>query len=687
MEDLTGREFGPYRIVAPLGEGGMAAVYKAYQANMDRYVALKVLPRHFANDPQFVARFEQEAKVLAKLRHPHILPVHDYGEADGFTYLVMPFIESGALISLLREKPLPLEQINRIISQVGDALDYAHSQGIIHRDVKPSNILVDERGNCMLVDFGIAKIVEGSANLTQTGGVLGTPAYMSPEQGRGGAVDHRIDIYALGVILYEMATGRVPFKAETPIAVLVKHINDPLPPPGVVNPALPPAVEQVILKAMAKNPDDRFATAGEMVAAMAAAVSNISRAAPVAGDKTALSTREAVTVSPASPADVAVAPQKRRVFRSVWFIGAVGLVAGVLALVGCGVLLLGATGMFETGRIAATSPTRILEPAEIAAQTPTPVTEVATPGEAALQTAESSSDRHQPARTTSVAPSATPTPRPKPSATPAPAAPASILFTFGSEGIGPGQFTDARSVAVDNNTGHIYVGEYTGGRIQVFDESGKFITQWMVDTEMPLRGMAVGRQGNVFIVQSGLIYRYSGESGDLIEEINYEPGWGFDDVVVAADGGFVAPWFGHQDNIVRFNTKGEPTLTITEAFNGATGSSELEMRLAVDGLGNIYALGTFNSTVLKFGPDGKFLDLFGHGGEGPGTLDSPMAIAVDGQGRVYISELVGPIKIFDSGGQYLDFINIPALGMTFNDQDELFVASRTKVIKYKINLQ
>jgi DNA-binding beta-propeller fold protein YncE len=259
-----------------------------------------------------------------------------------------------------------------------------------------------------------------------------------------------------------------------------------------------------------------------------------------------------------------------------------------------------------------------------------------------------------------------------------------MALVFGEEGIGPGLFTDARSVAVDNNTGHIYVGEYTGGRIQVFDETGKFLTQWLVDTEMPLRGMDIDRAGNVYVVQSGLIYKYNGETGELLGEIPYEPGWGFDDIVIAADGGFVAPWSG--DDIVRFNAQGEPALTISEAVSGQTNDSELETRVAIDGLGNIYALGTFNSAVLKFGPDGKFQDLFGQGGDGPGTLDSPMAIAVDGQGRIYVSELVGPIKIFDSGGQYLDSIKIQALGMRFNDQGDLFVASRTRVLKYEINL-
>lgn len=268
MEDLAGRQFGPYRIIAPLGEGGMAAVYKAYQANVDRYVAVKVLPRYFASDPDYVSRFQQEARVLARLQHPHILPVHDYGQADGYTYIVMPFVQSGTLESLLEGRPLPLARMQMIIQQVGDALDYAHSKGVIHRDIKPSNILLDSRGNCLLTDFGIAKIVEGTSQITRTGGIIGTPAYMSPEQIEGKPLDGRSDIYSLGVVLYQMATGRPPFQAETPPAIMVKHLHDPLPPPRTFNPELPFAMESVILKALAKAPDDRFPTGQAMVQAM-----------------------------------------------------------------------------------------------------------------------------------------------------------------------------------------------------------------------------------------------------------------------------------------------------------------------------------------------------------------------------------------------------------------------------------
>jgi serine/threonine protein kinase len=272
MEDLTGKQLGQYRVVEPLGEGGMAAVYKAYQSAMDRYVALKILPRHFASDPEFVGRFKQEAKVIAKLRHVYILPVHDFGEVDGYTYIVMPFIETGTLAERLEGQPLPLLKVRKFISQVGDALGFAHSLDIVHRDVKPSNILIDEMENCLLTDFGIAKIVEGTTKFTQTGATIGTPAYMSPEQILGEKLDGRSDIYSLGIVLFEMATGRQPFRAETPPAIFVKHLHDPLPLPRTLNPDLPESLERVILKTLDKDRANRYASAAEMVQAIKDAI-------------------------------------------------------------------------------------------------------------------------------------------------------------------------------------------------------------------------------------------------------------------------------------------------------------------------------------------------------------------------------------------------------------------------------
>jgi sugar lactone lactonase YvrE len=262
---------------------------------------------------------------------------------------------------------------------------------------------------------------------------------------------------------------------------------------------------------------------------------------------------------------------------------------------------------------------------------------------------------------------------------------AKVILKFGSDGIGPGMFKDSRSIGLDGS-GRIYVGEYIGGRIQVFAPDGKFLTQWTVDPKMPLRALAADRKGIVYVVQRGQITRYEGESGKPIGEMNYAGGGGFDDINMSADGGFVAAWYSNRDDIVRFNSAGEVTRTIRAAISSTSGDSELNTRVAVDGLGNIYALGTFNGAVFKFAPDGKFLTRFGDDGDQAGQFRAPSAIAVDGKGRVYVSDIKG-IQVFDGNGRYLNVFKPDgmAFGMVFNDNNELLVAARNRVVKYAIN--
>ncbi len=261
---------------------------------------------------------------------------------------------------------------------------------------------------------------------------------------------------------------------------------------------------------------------------------------------------------------------------------------------------------------------------------------------------------------------------------------ATKTLSFGSEGIGPGMFKDARSIAVDGS-GKIYVGEYTGGRIQVFDPAGKFLTQWTVDPKMPLRGLAADRKGTVYVVQRGKITRHEGQSGQVVGEVDYAAGGGFDDLSMSADGGFVAAWYSNRDDVVRFNSAGEVTRTIRAAISSTSGDSELNTRVAIDGLGNIYALGTFNSAVFKFGPDGKFLTRFGDGGNEAGQFRAAFAIAVDGKGRVYVSDIKG-VQVFDGNGRYLRVFKPEGLAfqMVFNDHNELFIAARNQVLKYSL---
>ena len=354
MEDLTGMQFGHYQIVAPLGEGGMAAVYKAFQPNMERYVAVKVLPRHMSTSEEFVIRFRREAKLLAQLQHPHILPVFDYGEADGYPYIVMPFVQSGTLAGIIQTRSLSLSEIRRIIVQIGEALSYAHMRGMIHRDIKPSNVLIDERGNCLLTDFGLARMAEASTKITSSGTVMGTPAYMSPEQGTGSNLDQRSDIYSLGIILYEMVTGRVPYTAETPVAVVFKHIQDPLPSARKLNPDLPESVELVLLKALAKSPDDRYQTADDFVRAIQRAIpENDAADKSISRDSTFIASTAAPTSvpavqpnqsqSPETPLDsktaISGSPKPRRSL--IWAVAGFGAIALVAIIVFVGISMLG----------------------------------------------------------------------------------------------------------------------------------------------------------------------------------------------------------------------------------------------------------------------------------------------------------------------------------------------------------
>jgi basic membrane protein A len=267
MDGLIGKTIGGYQILEQIGEGGMATVYKAYQPSLDRYVAVKILPRHLSQEPGFTKRFTREARAVAKLEHPHILPIYDSGLEEGLSYIVMRFIDAGTLKDLMAQ-PLKLRQISKLIDQIAAALDQAHEQGYVHRDVKPSNVLLDRESWVLLADFGLAKMMEGSEHITATGVGVGTPAYMSPEQGKGEKVDHRSDVYALGVVLYEMLTGQVPYHAETPMAVVFKHIYEPLPLPREINPDIPEILERVLLKALAKEPADRYQSAGEMAGAL-----------------------------------------------------------------------------------------------------------------------------------------------------------------------------------------------------------------------------------------------------------------------------------------------------------------------------------------------------------------------------------------------------------------------------------
>ena len=269
MADMIGRQLGNYKIVGELGRGGMAVVYRAYQSSLNRYVAIKVLPPHLGFDQEFVERFQREALAAAQLRHPNIVVIHDVGHEQGIYFIVMELLEGRTLKEIIEgEGELPVEQATRIVEQVAGALDYAHRRGFVHRDVKPANIFVGDDGHTTLTDFGIAKAASEAQQLTRTGMLMGTPEYMSPEQAEGVEVDYRTDLYALGVVLYLMLVGQVPFRGTTPHAILHSVIYEPPPPLRRMRPDLSPGIEAVVLKAIDKQPERRYQSGAELVEAL-----------------------------------------------------------------------------------------------------------------------------------------------------------------------------------------------------------------------------------------------------------------------------------------------------------------------------------------------------------------------------------------------------------------------------------
>jgi hypothetical protein len=257
LNGLIGRTISHYHILEQIGQGGMSSVFRAADLVDGRSVAVKILSPYIAHEERFQARFEREIKLLRQLQHPNIIPILDFGEADGLAFIVMPYIANGTLLDRLNQGPLDPRQGGQIVDQLASALMLAHQSGVIHRDVKPSNVLMDDNGNALLSDFSFARSQDASQNLTGSA-LIGTPSYMSPEQCRGNAIDARSDQYSFAVMLFQITTGSLPFGGDTPMATALQHVNVPLPRPREVNPNLPEGVELVLIKALAKDPALRF---------------------------------------------------------------------------------------------------------------------------------------------------------------------------------------------------------------------------------------------------------------------------------------------------------------------------------------------------------------------------------------------------------------------------------------------
>jgi serine/threonine protein kinase/thioredoxin-like negative regulator of GroEL len=335
MPFANGENVGAYRIVEKLGQGGMATVFKAYHPALDRYVAIKVMHPVFMEDPNFLARFQREARIVAKLDHPHIVPIYDFAEHNGHPYLVMRFVEGETLKARLQRGSPEPQEVMRIAQAVGGALTYAHGQGVLHRDIKPSNVLLTPDGGVYLTDFGLARMAEAGESTLSRDMMVGTPQYISPEQAKGLTnLDARTDIYSFGVVLYEMLVGRAPFTADTPYAIVHDHIFTPLPLPRELNPNLPEPLERVLLRALAKEPDDRFQSVDGLIGALEITL----KPTPPPPPETIVAPPPEVVVTPppAPPAsEVAEKPKAKR--RWPWIVAAVAAIAvcivGFLCLV------------------------------------------------------------------------------------------------------------------------------------------------------------------------------------------------------------------------------------------------------------------------------------------------------------------------------------------------------------------
>jgi serine/threonine protein kinase len=369
MSFNVGENVGPYRIIEQLGQGGMATVYKAYHAALDRYVAIKALHPAFGEDPNFLARFQREARLVAKLEHPNIVPVYDYAEHEGRPYLVMKFIEGDTLKARLTSGPLSSSEINKVVESVGSALGYAHQQGVLHRDIKPSNVLLATDGQIYLADFGLARIAQSGESTLSSDMIMGTPQYISPEQAMGKKeLDEGTDIYSFGVMLYEMVVGQVPFNADTPFSIIHDHIYSPLPMPRAINPKIPESVERVLLKALAKERADRYPD----VATLVTAFKNAWTEAGVPMQGTAITMRPAsLKAASTKTADAGATVAAKNVpgkKRSPWpFIA-----AGVLLLICLAVVVLA----FRGGRLRGSNPPASTAPVVLAS---TPIELASTP--------------------------------------------------------------------------------------------------------------------------------------------------------------------------------------------------------------------------------------------------------------------------------------------------------------------
>jgi len=639
---------GNCRILEQVGQGGMGTVYRAYQLALGRYVAVKVISPAVIADPNALARFRREAQTIAGFRHPNILTVYDFGEQDGMAFLIAELATGGTLKGRLG-LPIHIAESVALLRPIGSALDYAHARGVVHRDVKPANVLVHDDGTLVLSDFGLAHLVEGDhSQLTATGLLVGTPAYMAPEQGLGSHVGPAADLYALGVIAYEMLTGSVPFSGPTPISVMLAHVQAHLPPARERNPELPASIEMVLQRALAKQPADRFATASALVRALEVAglqaqppaVQAITEITPRASTSVAVPTvdpgvterrRVAVVGAPAGGEPAPRRAVKPRVL----------VIAGGFLIVLLGVLL-ASTAILQQIPFVQPEPTA----------TPAAAWQVlpgGQPGDDSLQFAALAVDHLgfvyvaiDDQRIQKLSPNGT-----------------SVAGPWGTPG-GPVELDEPRGVAVDA-AGSVYVTEW--GKVQRIQKFAPMPQDWLQTVAQwgaagqfsSPAGIAVDQAGNMYVAERDLdrVRKLSpagaplaqwGTPGSRAGQFSGPMGIALDKQgnLYVADAG--------NDRIQKLSPTGSP-LASWGKTGGAAGEFVGPIGVAVDNDDNIFVADTGNSRIQKLSPSGASLALWGQNGSAVGEFDRPSGVAVDATGDVYVT---------DSGNHRMQKLPIPA---------------------------
>jgi serine/threonine protein kinase/sugar lactone lactonase YvrE len=616
----SGRTLGPYQIVSEVARGGMATVYRALQPNLGRFVALKVLSSELSHDPDFVTRFQREARVAARLEHPNIVPIYDIGQADGIFYIAMRLVPGQSLADIIAaEGPLPLDRVRRLLTQVASALDYAHRLGVVHRDVKPSNMLVEENDHLSLADFGIARATDAS-HLTRFGVLVGTPRFMAPEQVQGLDVDYRADLYSLGVVGYLMVTGHVPFDADSVGTLLHKHVYDPPPSARLSRPDLPESIDAALARMLAKQPGERYPTAAGFVTAL-----NPQPAPDLTVDYP-------VSARSTAPQDSSIPPRKRSF--TPW-LGIVSVLVVTVAVVAGWLVVRQPTPIVDVSGTPMTptpaAPRQLAGTWEILAGDPTAAGFFNAPAGVAVDqqgnifVAEVLNHRIQKLSSTGQS-----------------------VAQWGTFGEGPGQFREPSGVSVDSN-GNLYVADKGNSRIQKLGADGRPLAQWggpgQLNTPVAL---ALDTQGNVYVADSGnnRIQKFAPNGQTLQQWGGFGKGPGqfsspsgvavdsqgsmyvvdqANDRVqkLAADGQVLAQWgtSGPSDS------NDSPRVTLS----GPTS-------VVLDSAGNVLITDTGGNRIVKLSPTGVQLAEWGNWGGDPGDFETPLGIALDVQGNIVVAD-------------------------------------------------